>query len=127
MEIYNSEPTKSTPEIFFRPEKKTLYIKGQSYPENAFKFYSPLLDWVKTYLKDLTGKFTLELHIIYLNTSSSKIMLDLFDFLEEQSEAGKDVEVNWYYDPENSFALEYGQEFKEDLNIPFNVISEKTP
>ena len=33
------EKTKSTPEVRFDPQNNKLAINGQSYPENAFKFY----------------------------------------------------------------------------------------
>ena len=36
------EQTKSTPRIQFEADSNKLRIEGQSYPENAFKFYEPV-------------------------------------------------------------------------------------
>ena len=52
------------------------------------------------------------------------MLLDLFDRLEtEVVENQKNIVVNWIYDPENESALEYGEEFKEDLErLTFNLV-----
>ena len=46
------EKTKSTPEVRFDPQNNKLAINGQSYPENAFKFYEPIFTWLEEYLQD---------------------------------------------------------------------------
>ena len=42
----------STPEILFDGEANIFEIKGMSRPENATKFYAPILEWMDEYLKD---------------------------------------------------------------------------
>ncbi|MDN5304875.1 MAG: hypothetical protein PWP46_1761 [Fusobacteriaceae bacterium] len=67
-------------------------------------------------------KITLELFIDYLNTSSSKCMIDIFDLLETYYLNGGKVLVKWYYKKNDRNILETGEEFKEDLEIPFEII-----
>jgi Domain of unknown function (DUF1987). len=113
--------TKSTPEINFEPEKAKLKIEGQSYPENAFKFYEPVLTWLDEYLRQLDHEVVLEIyfHMPYINTSSSKCVMMLLEKLEDAYRNGKKVAVRWYYEQENEMALECAEEFKEDLTLPF--------
>lgn len=118
------EQTKSTPKVIFDPQNAKLSIEGQSYPENAFKFYEPIFAWLDEYLKQVQQEAVLEIyfHMPYINTSSSKCMMMLFEKLEEAYEEGRTVTIRWYYDQGNELALECAEEFKEDLSLPFEIV-----
>lgn len=121
MESLYIESTKETPEILFDPENGFLKLKGQSYPENAFKFYEPILTLLDEYMKK-DASLTLHFELPYINTSSSKCIMMLLEKLEEAYEEGKEITINWYYDEENEIELECAEEFSEDIEIPFNII-----
>lgn len=117
------EATKSTPHVNFNAGSGLLKIQGESFPENAGKFYSPVLEWLKGYLGNSPKKTILEMEIIYFNSSTSKIFLTIFDFLEKEVISGKDIEVHWRCSEENEIAIECGEEFQEDLtDLPFKII-----
>ncbi|CAN2041167.1 SiaC family regulatory phosphoprotein domain-containing protein [Candidatus Magnetomoraceae bacterium gMMP-15] len=124
MENLNIESTECTPSIFFDFNNNTLKITGESYPENTSKFYEPIFNWLEEYLEQVKDQtVAMNIEIVYFNSSSSKILMDLFDMLEEEAEQEKNIVVNWYYDKENDMALEYGEEFKEDLeSLTFNLV-----
>ena len=117
------EKTKSTPEVRFDPQNNKLVIDGQSYPENAFKFYEPIFTWLEEYLQDARQGVVLEFYYYmpYINTSSSKCLMMLLERLETAHQKGKQVGVLWYYDPENETAMECAEDFKEDLTLPFEL------
>ena len=119
------EKTKSTPEVRFDPQNNKLAINGQSYPENAFKFYEPIFTWLEEYLQDARQGVVLEFYYYmpYINTSSSKCIMMLLEKLENAHKRGQSVSVRWYYDTENEMALECAEEFKEDLTLPFQISS----
>lgn len=119
------EPTTYTPLVKFDADKHILEIKGESYPENISEFYEPVFDWVKAYLKDLSEgqKVRIAIELIYFNSNSSKVLMNFFNMLQTSAIQGKNIVVHWYYDKENDMALEYGEEFKEDLeSLPFHLI-----
>jgi hypothetical protein len=124
MENLYIEATKSSPEIDFNQENNTLSIKGESYPENTSQFYEGVFEWLDEYLENIDEQeVTVNMELIYFNSSSSKVLMDIFDILEEASEDGKNVAVNWIYDEDNDAALEYGEEFAEDMeSLTFNLI-----
>ena len=124
MESLVKEATQSTPEINFDPEKNLLVIKGESYPENSFKFYGPILEWLKEYLSQVEEEVDVEVMISYLNTSSIKSMMGFFDLLEQNYKAGTEINIDWYYEEENELAYETGLEFEELIEIPFNIVAE---
>lgn len=116
------EKTHSTPGIMFNAETGLLEIQGESFPENVVKFYSPVLDWIKEYLNSTDQAVIFNFEISYFNSSSSKILMNIFDYLEELVSAGKKISVIWRCEHENESAVECGYEFKEDLDLlPFSV------
>ncbi len=116
--------TKSTPEIVFDPISGLLSISGQSYPENAYKFYEPLLNWLEDYLIIMQEDTTvlIDLHLPYINTSSTKCFMMLLEKLDNAYLTGKKIQVQWRYNVDNESELECAEEFKEDLSIPFQII-----
>ncbi|MDF2925753.1 MAG: hypothetical protein K0R57_4667 [Paenibacillaceae bacterium] len=117
--------TKSTPEVQFLPEDKLLQFIGQSYPENVFKFYEPVLQWVDEYLEQpVTQPLMIRIQIPYMNTSSTKCYMMMLEKFDDAYAAGKDVSLQWLYNPDNENELECAEEFKEDLSLPFHIIAE---
>lgn len=116
MENILIQGTKYTPDIEFDERRNALKIKGYSYPENAAAFYEPVLGWLRSYLDQAhTPPLAIDMEMIYFNSSSSKILLDLFDLLDQYARQGRAVSVNWIYDEDNESAYECGVEFEEDI------------
>ncbi len=124
METLKIEPTKYTPEIFFEPEKHFLFIKGESYPENTVEFYAPMFEYVKKYLDGPDAlPLTVNVDLIYFNSSSSKTLINLFDLLDNAAKQGRKVAINWIYEADDADNLEFGEEFAEDLEyVEFNLV-----
>jgi hypothetical protein len=118
------EQTKGTPQVDFNPDTGILILKGQSYPENAFKFYEPIFKWTEEFLEQVHGQITIEIDfsLPYINSSSSKCIMMLLDKFEDVFNEGKKVTINWYYDEDNESSFECAEEFKEDLTLPFNIL-----
>jgi hypothetical protein len=131
MDSLSVPATKFTPEIFLSEKKNLLQFTGESYPENTAEFYRPVFKWINEYLKILTSQpVTVNIEISYFNSSSSKVLMDIFDNFEEVAEQGKNITINWFYRGGDDATYEYGEEFKEDLaSVSFNLIqkNEKSP
>ncbi|MCK5522550.1 MAG: DUF1987 domain-containing protein [Thiomargarita sp.] len=125
MDSLKIEATKCTPEVTFNAENNILEIKGDSYPENITEFFSSVFTWLEEYLGELKNQvFTINIELNYFNSSSSKLLLDIFERLEEEVEKfDKKIIVNWIYDADHDNIEEYGEEFKEDLkSLTFNLV-----
>ena len=123
MDILHLARTRSTPEIHFDPARGELRMSGESFPENSFEYYRPILSWLSRFLAIQEGPVVLKAHFSYLNTGSTKCMMDILDLLEEAHLAGKPVEVQWYYDAGNDRALETAEEFREEVTLPFQTLA----
>jgi len=115
--------TVDTPEVVFDEEEGVFRVEGESYPENAMEFYRPIIENLTLYVKESTGPLKVNFKLMYFNSSSSKCLLDIFDILEEFSAAGNKVSVHWYYQEDDEDIKESGEDFAEDLNLAFELIS----
>ena len=113
--------TPSTPAVRMDHKEGRVFMAGDSYPENPFEFFQPIIDWIDTFLKENTRPLAFDLELVYLNTSSIRAMMDIFDSLEEAHQNGRAINVLWSYDPENERVGELAEEFKEDCTFPFTI------
>lgn len=122
MKDLNIPGTQSTPAIAADAAAGVLAMRGDSYPENSFELFGPVIEWVETYLQDRDAPLKLELELLYLNTSSIKSVMDIFDVLEAAHRKGREVGVTWFYDMRNERVGELAEEFKEDCTFQFSVV-----
>jgi hypothetical protein len=120
-------PNLSLPSTQFSPSVEAdwqagkLLMIGESYPENTYEFFAQIIEWTEKFLGQEDRLLSVELQLSYLNTSSIRAMIDIFDLLQEASDSGKPVSVSWLYDSRNPRASELGEEFKEDYTFPFEI------
>jgi len=123
MERLLLKDSKSTPFVDFDADKDILIIKGQSYPENAFLFFNPLLEWLKEYLAGKVGQDVwIEVTLTYTNTSSSKCIMMILDLLEAAADQRVNVNLKWICNEHNEYEQEFAEEFKEDYTFPFEIV-----
>lgn len=121
MQSLRIERSKSTPTVDFDIETGVLAINGESYPEDSHQFFSPLVNWVDSYLAEDTPAVTFRVDLSYMNTSSTKYMIDILDRLEAAHETGRRVQVEWYYDEDNDREIDAIEELKEDFTMSFTL------
>lgn len=115
--------TGSTPEIIANHAAGLVRMVGDAYPENAFELFRPVIEWIGQYLTQKPMRaLAVELELVYLNTSSIRAMMDIFDSLEDAHERGVQVGVDWYFDTGNGRVGDLAREFREDYSFPFRVI-----
>lgn len=127
MDTISIEATKSTPSVLFDIDKKLFQIIGKSLPENAMEFYKPLYDWIEEFCnsnRDKGIEFNVELD--YLNSSSIKLVFLIFNKVNDhylKAETKEKIAINWGYKVDDELIRMKGEEFKEYLDLPFNVIA----
>lgn len=116
--------TDRSPDIRFDALTPRLSIRGSSYPEDVAAFYGPVLADLKQVLGGMMrAGLTVDIALVYFNSSSAKALMNLFLLLEGAAEAGNDIIVNWFHTPDDDTMREFGEEFAEDVRfIRFNVI-----
>jgi hypothetical protein len=108
--------TPSSPEVSFDFAQHNLSIRGESYPENAAAFYGDIIKSLRDYLALCTGtSVTVDIGLSYFNSSSTKMLFNIFEALNDAQRSGNKITVNWYYDEEDDTMLEFGQELSGDF------------
>lgn len=123
MKDLNIAATQSTPGVQADLAQGLLKMQGDSYPENSFELFGPVIEWVEGYLRTEKRPLHVELELLYLNTSSVKAMMDILDLLEEAYGSGRAVSLQWAYDSRNERVGDLAEEFKEDCSFPFDIVS----
>ncbi|CDF81481.1 biofilm regulation phosphoprotein SiaC [Pseudomonas sp. QL9] len=113
--------TQSTPSINGDWQAGVLAMQGDSYPENSYELFGQVIEWVERFLAQESRPLSLDLRLLYLNTSSIKAMMDIFDLLEEAHGKGRQTQVSWHYDRRNERVAELAEEFREDCTFPFVI------
>lgn len=111
--------TEKTPGVEADFENGFISIFGRSIPENSIAFYSPLLHALKQYAVNPKETTTLQIHMDYFNTSSSKCLLDVLRVMPELAAAGSQVKVVWVVDEGDEDMLEAGEDYAAIVNVPF--------
>ena len=108
--------TARTPAVSLDAATGRLSLSGESYPEDAGRFYSPVMEAVSGYLEQVEEtEILVEVAMVYFNSSSAKALMNLFQMLEEAAEADRSVSVRWFFDPDDDMMEELGEDFAEDF------------
>ena len=110
------------PEVNFDASSGECLLKGESYMEEAYKFYMPLLNWLKEYALDGGNSVTLNVKLTYFNTNSSRLLLDMFDILKKSVDAGNDVAINWYFEEDDPDIKDEVEDFEIETGLEIKMI-----
>ncbi len=117
------DATYKTPLVDFNRNGQ-MSISGRSIPENGFLFYQPVFNWIEEYCTRPVEKTTFDIYLEYINTASSKCLLDVLKVFEKIKHNGSEVIINWHYKEEETDILEAGQDYDSILNLKFSFIEE---
>ncbi len=112
----------SRPEIDFNPDTGELLVGGKSNPEDVIGFYTPILEWLNEFIKNPPPNIMLNFKLVYYNTASSKLILEILKKMELASEKGSEVLVRWYYDEDDDDMEELGEDYADLVDVAFEQI-----
>ena len=127
------EQSEFSPQVTLDPVNLKFQISGESRPENAGKFYEPIISWLEQYKsvlfwqKEKFGapqKLDFIFKFEYFNSTSAKYILDLLKQIDLYHADGNEIRVQWYYDKLDEDMKDSGEEFSKLLNVPFDFIGQ---
>ena len=123
METIKIQGTEDTPKVILDKDNEIMEISGRSLPEDVTAFYEPILNWLNEYSESPNKKTIFNFKLVYFNTASSKLLLDILMKLEEMHENGNDVLIRWHYPEEDEDMEEAGEEYSDIVDVPFEQVS----
>lgn len=115
------EETHDTPKIILDKSTGVFEVSGRSLPENAVKFYAPILTWMEEYIKTPNQATHFEFKLDYFNSASTKKVFEIIIVLEKLSQKNQSVVVSWYHTKEDELIKNRGLEIKEMVELPFEL------
>lgn len=123
MENIKIQGTEDTPKVILDKENDIMEVSGRSLPEDVASFYDPVLNWLDEYAQGPNPKTVFNFKLVYFNTASSKLLLDILMKLEEIHEAGNDVLIRWHFPEDDEDMEEAGEEYADIVDVPFEQVS----
>jgi hypothetical protein len=94
--MINIKQTTTTPEVNLNKEKCILTLEGRSYPENAHRFYKPILKEFINCKEDIKkSNIIIDIKLEVINSVSMRYIYEMIDFIGNNT---KSTIVNWYYE-----------------------------
>jgi hypothetical protein len=107
--------TKTTPYADFR--NGHLLIKGKSVPFDYPKIYDTIRDRLKVYMQKPEKEMKIDFNFSAINAVSKRSIIHTFRLLEEMNSLGANIQVNWYYHPDDDNVYELGEICKSTFKI----------
>jgi hypothetical protein len=123
METLRIEQTDDCPLVILDPVDNQFEISGKSLPEDVLDFYQPVLDWLNAYKEEPRPRTLSNIKLVYFNTASSKMLMDIMLILEEMVEDGQEVVIRWHSHRTDEDMQEAGKEFEEMIAVPFEHLT----
>ncbi|MES2732274.1 MAG: DUF1987 domain-containing protein [Bacteroidota bacterium] len=105
------------PEVNFSSETGICELGGESYLENTFEFYAPLLKWLEAYTAEINKPIVFNFSLSYFNTASSRSILDILNVLKDYEDKGGSVTVNWVFQEWDEDLKQEIEDFALDSNL----------
>ena len=121
--LLNIAATDRTPEIILSSQPAKLSIKGESYPEDVSAFYGQVIQAVNSLVESPAGELTVEIQLIYINSSSIKAIFRIFEGSDEYRKKGQNVSIQWLADEDDDIMQELGEDFIDRFpNLTINTL-----
>lgn len=117
------EPEPLTPRVQLEAGAGKVTVEGESYPDSAGIFYAPIFEWIRKFMDEEKRPLEVHLKLTYFNTSTAKSIMDLLELLESYAKDGNQARVLWYFQDEDEDMKMSGEEFSEDVDVDFTLVS----
>jgi len=125
MDSLRIEATEDSPFVNLDFAANKLLISGESRPENASKFYAPVLKWIgdmEALLPNQKETSSFVFKLDYFNSISAKYIMDIILVLKKYIDKGYKVNIEWHYDKRDDDMLDAGKEYADAAAIKFDFI-----
>lgn len=124
MEPLVIEATFDTPRVLLDKEQEKFEITQRSMPEDAVKFFAPIIEWFNKYIENPNPKTHFRFFFEYFSTNSAKQIARLMYLLEKLSEQSE-VKIIWQYAADDIDMKNAGHRYSQiiELNISVEAVN----
>ena len=122
MDPFVLEATHATPAVNIDYQKGTILLTGQSHPEDALKFFKPVIQALDSFEELEPIDIVVDFKMLYFNTSTARCIFLILKELKKLERIGHKVDVNWYAEEDDLDMQETGSDFEVLTGIEINMI-----
>jgi hypothetical protein len=131
MEPLIIQGTDNSPGVIFDTSANRFNISGRSRPENAGKFYVPVINWITEFEKTLSDRkqemtddstLVFEFKLEYFNSTSAKHLAEIILLLKDFIVKGYKINIEWHFAKFDDDMLDTGKEFSNMVDLQFDFI-----
>lgn len=111
-----------TPVIHLDKEKGIFRFSGPLITREAEAFFAPVHEWMDQYIAEPDSVTSINLQLEEVNPMAARQLLEVLKKLNTIIQQGYEVQVKWYYDPEDEEMLETGRDFDFAVEVPFDYV-----
>lgn len=121
MDSLTIQHTDETPSVTLDKAKGIFRIADNSYPDDARKFFAPVLAWIEQYFEEPNPETVFEFALSYFNTSSAKIITKILNILKENNTKTA-VKVRWCYEADDTDMQKSGVRYQQLSGVDFEFV-----
>ncbi|MBI3501214.1 MAG: DUF1987 domain-containing protein [Bacteroidetes bacterium] len=122
MEPLIIEPTEHLLSVSLVAETGKFIFEGRSLPEDAKKFFIPIIKWLEQYALSPASQTECSFKMEYFNSSSRKCFSDVFKVLDAIREKGNAVRVIWFFEEDDEELKEIGEAYESSTDLDFQFL-----
>jgi len=119
MENLEISPTSTTPHVILDAGNGRIQISGRSIPEDPDVFYSKIFNWINQYFGENSQDTEIEFKLEYVNSGSSKYVLELLREVKRLAPDNKSTTVVWSFERDDESIEELGDHYKNTIDLQF--------
>ncbi|SCA55323.1 conserved hypothetical protein [Candidatus Terasakiella magnetica] len=125
MENIKLAGTENYPAVDFKFSENTFKLSGESFMEDVTCFYGELIGKLEEHLAEQkSSEIVFIFDLEYFNSSSSRVIFNLFELLDQTTTNDNKVIIEWHFDDED--LGEEGEMLAEDIkHAEFKLIEKE--
>ena len=113
--------TDKTPFVYLNRREGIIIFAGIATPDDGIGFYRPILDFINSQSWG-ASIIVVYFRVVYVNSSSSKCLLDLLKTLNQLFLNGKEMNILWFQEADDPDVYSDGEDWQYAVKIPFDII-----
>jgi len=106
--------TQSTPYVLIDEKNHRMQLEGMSFHENTIEFFQDIIQWLDDYITSDFDTFTFDCKMKYFNSSTTKILFDMLELMDEHASDNKKIIVNWHVNKDDDLLIELFEDIEDD-------------
>lgn len=121
--ILHIAESRHTPEVKLDATGGNWYISGKSFPENAEKFYRPIIDWLEALDRGSGHTLHVEIALHYINSSSVFTLLELISTIKKLNDGNWEISVDWLHDVDDEDIRRIGEDYVRLTSLQMRLVA----